>query len=231
MRARGAEDASSYARILARDPEEVAHLLDAISTGVTSFFRDPGLYTTIDARILPGLLSGPPSRTIRFWSAGCATGEEAYSLAALPAGRKNPPLPDRIRVLGTDVDTAAIATARKGEYPISSLRKIPVDVQRRLFTVLPEDGICRVSEKLRRYTTFRVDSLSRRPPASAFDLILCRNVLIYFDAALQEQIHQQFAQALRPGGFLALGRVERVVGPARKAFETFHARERIYRRI
>ena len=69
------------------------------------------------------------------------------------------------------------------------------------------------------------------PAAGAFDLILCRNVLIYFDPALQERIHQQFARALRPGGYLALGRVERVVGPARRSFQAEHARERIYRRI
>jgi len=231
MRARGAADQPAYCRLLGSDPDEIARLVEAISTGVTSFFRDPGLYTWIDGHILPALLEGRPGRTIRIWSAGCATGEETWSLAALAAGREKPPPDGRIRVLGTDVDRQAILAARRGEYPLAVLRQVPVDLQRRLLEIRREEGRCSVAQALRAYATFRVENLDRKPPAGAFDLVLCRNVLIYFDTVLQERIHEQFAAAIRPGGWLALGRVERVTGPARRSFEMVHARERIYRRI
>jgi two-component system CheB/CheR fusion protein len=231
MRARDAHDPAAYARLLARDADETAHLLGAISTSVTSFFRDPALYTYLDARVLPEILPAPPGRTVRIWSAGCATGEEAYSLAALVAGRDDPSRVHRLRVLGTDVDRHAISVARKGEYPFGALKRVPADLQRRWFSAAPGEDLCRVSRALKAYTSFRVESLDRKPPAGAFDLIFCRNVFIYFDPPLQERILQHFARALRPGGYLALGRVERVMGPAKRHFETVHAKERIYRKL
>lgn len=231
MRARGAAGSGDYARILARDEEEIGRLLGAISTKVTSFFRDPGLYTFLDARILPDILAAPRGRTVRFWSAGCATGEEAYSLAALVAPREPPRPVGHAHILGTDVDRTAIAAARRGEYPLSSLRRVPAEIQRRWFSVEREEGICRVSGDLKAYTTFRAESLLEPAPSGAFDLILCRNVFIYLEVPLQERILEQLARALRPGGYLALGRVERIAGPARASFEPVHVRERVYRRV
>jgi len=231
MRARQAGDLAAYARILARDGDEVASLLSAISTGVTSFFRDPGLYRFIEAKILPAILPTTPGRTIRLWSAGCATGEETWSLAALAASSVALPGAGGLRVVGTDVDRRAIAVARKGEYPLRALRRLPVDIQRRFFEADRARGVCRVTGGLRGFATFRVESLDRAAPAGAFDLVLCRNVLIYFDPLLQERIHGHLAAALRPGGYLALGRVERVVGRARSAFEIVNAKERVYRKL
>ncbi|HXI01742.1 MAG TPA: CheR family methyltransferase, partial [Candidatus Saccharimonadales bacterium] len=108
MRARGAADASAYARILSRDRDEVSLLLGALSTRVTSFFRDPGLYTCLQTLVFPEILALPGARTLRLWSAGCATGEEAYSLAAIVAALPDPPPAGRIRIIGTDVDRDAI---------------------------------------------------------------------------------------------------------------------------
>jgi len=230
MRARQATDSGLYARILSKDAEETGRLLGAISTKVTSFFRDPGLYTYLDARVLPELLRDAGARAVRIWSAGCATGEEAYSLAAMVAARDLAGRPE-IKILGTDVDRTAIAAARLGEYPLSALRRVPAEIQRRFFTRQPESGTCRVASALSSLTSFRVETLLAPPPAGSFDLVLCRNVFIYFEPALQQRILVQLASALRPGGFLALGRVERIVGPARSAFEAVHMRERVYRRI
>jgi chemotaxis methyl-accepting protein methylase len=231
MRARRAGDLEAYAKLLSRESDEVASLLSAISTGVTAFFRDPGLYRFLDAKVLPEVLSASRGRTIRFWSAGCATGEEAYSLAALAATSPALPAAGTLRVVGTDVDRRAIAVARKGEYPLQALRRLPAEIQKRCFEVAPGGGACRAGAALRGLTTFRVEGLDSPPPAGAYDLVLCRNVLIYFDPVLQERIHGRLAAALRPGGYLALGRVERVVGPARRAFEIVNARERVYRRV
>lgn len=231
IRARRAEGARGYANILASDPEEVGKLLAALSTKVTSFYRNPGLYTALDRRIVPDLLEAPKGRVLRFWSAGCATGQETWSLAAVAALHQPPPPEGRIRVLGTDVDRQAIAFARKASYPIAELRAVPAHVQRRFFAPVPGTGLVRIAGELSAFVRFREESLESPVPSGAYDLILCRNVLIYFDASLQQRVLQSLARALRPGGFLALGRVERVLGPAKAAFEVVNLRERIYRRI
>jgi len=231
IRALRADSPAEYARRLARSDEEIDRLVAALSTKVTSFYRNPTLYAYLDSTVLPEILSCRAARTIRLWSAGCATGEETYSLAALLARREPPPPEGRARVLGTDIDRSAIAAAKRGEYPITALRRLPAEIQRRWFSPARERGVCRVAPDLAAYVTFRVESLLKPPSAGGFDLILCRNVLIYFDPTLQQRILEQFAKGLRPGGYLALGRVERVVGPSRAAFEAVHLRERVYRKI
>jgi chemotaxis methyl-accepting protein methylase len=222
---------SEYARRLASDPDEVGRLLASLSTKVTSFFRNPGLYAYLERHVLPDLLAAPPGRTIRLWSAACATGEETYSLAAIAARHEPPPPEGRFRILGTDVDREAVAAARRGVYPVAALRTVPPEIQRRWFALQGAPGSVRVAAGLAAYVRFRVESLDAEPPAGAFDLILCRNVLIYFDPALQQRVLAQLARGLRPGGYLALGRVERVHGPARAAFEVVNLRERVYRRL
>jgi chemotaxis methyl-accepting protein methylase len=232
MRSRRAADASAYGRLLSVDPEEMRRLLAALSTKVTQFFRNPGLYAFLEHRILPEILdAASPGRTVRIWSAGCATGEEAWSLAAVvemgAVGSRVAP----VRVIGTDVDREAIAAARRGLYPIAALRAVPAEIQRKCFVVRADEGVCSPSRSLLSRARFRVESLLVEPPAGAFDLILCRNVLIYFEPALQQRILRQLAAALRPGGYLALGRVERAAGAARSAFEVVQMKERVYRRL
>ncbi len=150
------------------------------------------------------------------------------ALAALHAEERRA---GSLRVAGTDVDRRSIAVARRGEYPVAALRRLPAEIQRRFFEVAPGRDACRVRPALRSFVSFRIESLDAPPAAGAFDLILCRNVLIYFDVALQERIHGHLAAALRPGGYLALGRVERVVGRARQSFEIVNSKERVYRRV
>src|SRR5262245_19714252 len=123
MRARRASDVAAYTRMLAEEPAEVGRLLGALSTKVTGFFRNPGLYAYLDRRVLPEILDTPRGRTVRIWSAGCATGEEAWSLAALIAARE--PRPASARVIGTDIDRDAVGVARRAEYPARDLRAIP----------------------------------------------------------------------------------------------------------
>jgi chemotaxis methyl-accepting protein methylase len=231
IRSRRTEGIAGYAALLASDPEEVGKLVAALSTKVTSFFRNPGLYTALERRIVPDLLEAPKGRVLRFWSAGCATGQETWSVAAIAALHQPPPPEGRIRVLGTDVDRQAIAFAKRGSYPVSELRAVPAAMQRRFFTRVPGTGSVRVVDELAAFVRFREECLQSPAAAGAYDLILCRNVLIYFDASLQQRVLQSLARALRPGGFLALGRVERVSGPAKAAFEAVNLRERIYRRI
>ncbi len=231
IRALRAEGTEAYARLLASDPAEPGRLLAALSTKVTSFFRNPALYAYLERKVLPEILVAPPGRTVRLWSAGCATGEEAYSLAALLASRDPSAGPDRVRVIGTDVDREAVAAARRAEYPLAALRSVPAEIQRRWFVAHPARGVCRPADALQALVRFRLESLLVEPAARAFDLILCRNVLIYFEPVLQQRVIAQFAEGLRPGGYLALGRVERVAGSAKGAFEIVHVKERVYRRL
>ena len=232
MRARHVESAGAYSRILAGDAEEAGRLLAALSTKVTQFFRNPGLYAYLERRILPEILAAPsPGRVVRIWSAGCATGEEAWSLAAL-VEMLGPPGDNRhVRIIGTDVDMEAIGFAKRAIYPIESVRGAPVELLRRCFVPRPPGPMCSPSPDVRSRARFRLESLLVPPPAGAFDLILCRNVLIYFAPSVQQRVLGQFATALRPGGYLALGRVERVSGASRTAFEVVHLRERLYRRV
>jgi chemotaxis methyl-accepting protein methylase len=232
QRARRADGEAAYARLLGTDEAEISALLAALSTKVTQFFRNPGLYAFLSRRVLPDLLgTSSPGRTVRIWSAGCATGEEAWSLAALVEMAGDPPAPSAVRVIGTDVDREAVAKAKQAVYPIAALRRVPVEIQKRCFAVRAGSGTCSPLRSLQSRTLFRVESLLDPPAAGAFDLILCRNVLIYFEPALQHRILGHLAKALRPGGYLGLGRVERVAGTARASLEVVNVRERVYRRF
>jgi len=228
MRSQRCPDQASYARLLASQPEEAGLLLAALSIKVTSFFRNPGLYSFLARRVLPEILRTQRGRTTRIWSAGCATGEETYSLAALVADHTPRVDPDRVRVIGTDTDREAILAARRAVYPVAALRHVPAELQRRFFRAQLPHGTCRPAEEVLSLVRFRMESLLEEPPAGAFDLILCRNVLIYFEPSLQHRIFERFARALRPGGWLALGRVERLPGVARGAFEIVNVKERVY---
>jgi len=232
IRATRAESAGAYARLVANDPGEAGRLLAALSTKVTQFFRNPGLYAFLELHVVPEIFEGAVSgRTIRLWSAGCATGEEAWSLSALVEAEATKAPGASARVVGTDVDREAIAAARRAIYPRAAIHGLPSGMRRSCFVESGDGRHVSPAPSLRSRTRFRVESLLVPPAAGAFDLVLCRNVLIYYEPALQQKILGHMAAALRPGGFLALGRVERLAGEPRAAFEVVHVRERVYRRL
>src|SRR5262249_2136863 len=143
MRARAASDASAYVRLLLADPDEIGRLLGALSTKVTDFFRNPGLYGFLARSVVPEILAAaPPGRTVRLWSAGCSAGEEAWSLAAVVETTEPRERAPSVRVIGTDVDGEAVAAARRGWYPIAALRQVPASIQRSCFSVRPGAGTC-----------------------------------------------------------------------------------------
>ncbi len=232
MRACGARTYAEYLALLDRTPGEYERLSDALTINVTRFFRNPETWERLQRTYLPPLWdahSGP----LRFWSAGCASGEEAYTLAILGAelarARGNGDGLERVRVDGTDVDARCLERARAACYHADALVETPPDLVRRYFEL---DGAgYRVIEPVRRRVSLRRSDLSRDPPpARAYDLIVCRNVVIYFDRATQERLFRMFAELLVPGGLLLLGKVETLFGPARERLALLDARERIYRR-
>ena len=232
MRATGAHTYTQYASVLDRDSHEYERLLDALTINVTKLFRNWETYEAIGRSVVP-LLWARPENELVVWSAGCSSGEEAYSLAILfhqhaeSVGEVH--RLSRVRIIGTDIDRESLATAERGEYPESAFADTPPGIRSRYFSAT---WPARVDPAIRAMVTFeRRDLLNEPPPAFAFHLIACRNVIIYFDRVTQERLFEGFADRLRPGGHLVLGKVETLLGAARTMFGSVKGRERIFCRV
>ncbi len=219
-RAMPSSDAAGFLR-LATDPvwgrETVARLVDEVTVKETSFFRDRRQLDAIAWRPLLERAQATGARELRVWSAACATGQEAYTLAIL-ACEAFAPLDPPVRVLGTDIAASALEAALAGRYRDRLLRGVDEDIRRRYFE---EDGDrVIVGERARQLVDFRPHNLARDPVPplgeGPFDLILCRNVLIYFDGETVERVIEGLEGALRPGGMLILGSADTLCGTARR---------------
>ncbi|MGD0861132.1 MAG: CheR family methyltransferase [Candidatus Limnocylindrales bacterium] len=231
MKATSRPTLAGYAAYLESDPEEYARLVNSLLIKVTEFFRDPKLFEYLRGDVLPALIAEArrDQRELRIWSAGCSTGEEAYSLAIIVAEALGEELPwPAVRIFATDIDREAIAFARRGIYPPAALKGLPAGARDRYF--VKSDGGYEVAKQLRALTVFGEHDLGERAPFPRIDLLLCRNVLIYFTAPMQRVALETFAFSLRPGGRLALGTSETVMALP-EPFEEEHARLRVYRRL
>jgi chemotaxis protein methyltransferase CheR len=232
MRACGAQSYAEYQELLDRDSAEYQRLKDVITINVTSFYRNAETWNLVRRRVLPELFGGDWPE-VRAWSAGCSSGEEPYTLAMLMAeyldtqGRAE--RLDLVTVDATDIDRQSLARAHEGCYPRESLADVPDGLAGRYFET--HGAECRVIERVRRRVVVRSSDLCIDPaPGRNYQLIVCRNVVIYFQRATQERIFQTFVDALAPGGFLVLGKVESLFGRARDSLTLLDPRERIYRR-
>lgn len=205
-------DLPSYVLFMQQNPDETYALLKDLLISVTNFFRDKKAFEIIENDILPLLLKGKTSENqLRIWVAGCATGEEAYSLAILCA-EKTAGLIDgsKVQIFATDIDEAAISQAREGLYSINDLADVSPERLRRFFT---KDGDAyRIRREVRETVMFAVHNFLKDPPFSHLDVISCRNVMIYLNHVAQERVAETFHFALNPGGFLFLGSSESVDG-------------------
>ncbi|HTL38157.1 MAG TPA: protein-glutamate O-methyltransferase CheR [Kofleriaceae bacterium] len=231
MRARGVHTFGDYARILDVDATEYERLLDVLTINVTKLFRNWEVYASVGANVVPELWQRETD-AIRVWSAGCSAGQEPYSLAVLfhRHASANGMLAQigRVDIVGTDIDRQSLEHAERGEFAESDFSDTPEDLRRRYFSASPPFTI---SEAIRDLVRFeRRDLLTEPSPAGLCDLIVCRNVLIYFDRETQERIFEKFYEALSPNGFLVLGKVETLLGRTRARFSVVDARERIFRR-
>lgn len=230
MRAKGVLTYEAYAKVLDTDATEYERLLDALTINVTKLFRNWETYAALAAQVIPPLWS-LPAPVIRVWSAGCSSGEEPYSVATL-FHRHATQLGAsalRVRVLGTDIDRDSLDAAARGAYEEAAFADTPSDLRARYFgNVAPYA----VSSEVRPLVTFeRRDLVGEGSPDGSFHLIACRNVLIYFDRATQEALFEKFHDALHPGGYLVLGKVETLLGPIRNRFAPVDSRERIFRKL
>jgi chemotaxis protein methyltransferase CheR len=230
MRVKGASSFHEYGSILDQDPLEYERLIATLTINVSKFFRNPQTYASIAAKVLPEL-SGRSTPLVRVWSAGCASGEEAFSLAVLchqhATAQREPK--SRFEIIGTDVDADAIAAARRGRYAQGAFTETAPAVREMYFPI--SDGAHTPSPEIRRLVSFqRADLLDAATPVSRVNLIVCRNVIIYFTRPTQEWLFERFHEVLLPGGFLVLGKVETLLGKSRGMFESVGPRERIFRR-
>ena len=232
MRACGVHTYADYQALLERSPLEYDRLRDALTINVTRFYRNPETWNLLRRDILPGVCA-PGRHEIRIWSAGCSSGEEAYTLAILAAehfdGAGRSTDLRRLWVDATDVDRLSLERARSARYRPESLVEMPAELIRRYFEPVPPETqvVPRVRERV---DVRRLDLSGGRPLRRDYHLIACRNVLIYFDRPMQERLFQLFTDSLLPGGYLVLGKVEGLVGPVRDRLQLVDARERIYRR-
>jgi two-component system CheB/CheR fusion protein len=220
---------SDYLEVLRRDPAELDVVYQDLLIGVTSFFRDPAIFAELRAVVFPALFeSRKDDEPIRVWVAGCSGGEESYSIAiALIEYMQETGLEAPVQIFGTDLSEHAVARARAGRYPESISEQVSRERLSKFF--VPDRSGYRIAKFVRELCIFSRQNITRDPPFSRIDLISCRNVLIYFEPALQRKVFSTFHYALKPHGVLVLGTAESP-GPASELFHPISKRHRIYSR-
>ena len=233
MRACGVHTYADYLGELDKRPDELDRLLDTLTINVTKFYRNPETWSWLERNLLTALVSARKGR-VRVWSAGCASGEEPYTIAMVlaqacaAAGRED--WIDDVRIDATDIDRESLDRARAARYNERVFSETPpLLVQRYCRRLGPEEF--EVDSRLRAVVSIRRLDLLREPPiVPQYDLIFCRNVVIYFDRRTQERLMGIFFDALIPGGHLVLGKVETIFGPIRDRLALVEPRERVYRK-
>ena len=226
-------DLAAYYNFLQGHPDETKALLGDMLIGVTNFFRDREAFEALERDVIPNLVksledSVPHREEVRIWSAGCSTGEEAYSLAMLVAEQLALDASGaKMQVFATDIDERAITHGRNGVYPEAIITDVPPPRLRQYFAK-EKNQHYRVRKEIREKVLFAKHSLLADPPFSQIDLIVCRNLLIYLDREVQRDILQMFHFALRPGGYLFLGSSESADG-CLDLFVPVDKRNRIFR--
>jgi two-component system CheB/CheR fusion protein len=219
-----------YVARIEQEPKELDTLITSMFIKVTRFFRDEDIWAFLKERVLPELLASPrPTQSLRIWCAGCATGEEAFSIAMLVAEALGPSIGSwDVKIFGTDVDEAAIAFARRATYSAHQMDGVSTDRVNRWFVPAPEGYAIR--KEIRRLVVFGVNNLVSDAPISRLDLVLCRNVFIYLDSELQKRVIMRFHYALRHEGVLVLGRSELIAAVSR-VYQPLDLSRRTYRKV
>lgn len=207
-----------YDHLIERDPEgeELVRMVNALTTNKTEFFREAHHFALLRTEILERRAAGHGPRRLRIWSAGCSSGEEAYSIAFTVLAGLAGAVGWDVRILASDIDTDVLARAERGVYLAERAAGVPAALRERYFRRGRggNEGLVRVRPEAARLVTFRRINLRDEPwpIRAAFDAIFCRNVLIYFDRALQQEVVRRLVAHLQPGGYLFLGHSESLLG-------------------
>jgi len=232
LRAAGLDSYREYSHLLDEDPGEYTRLVEALTINVSDFFRDKPVFDYFIGRVAPELLRRKVARhqhLVRVWSAGCATGEEPYSIAMILSqeAEKTADYSFNLSVYATDIDAQSMEKAVKGTYPNKELASIPAAYRR---WCIEGDGSFSMHPSIRRMVKFRRLDLFADTPIAAVDVIFCRNVFIYFNRAQQERIFETFYSSLNKGGYLIIGKSEKLAAGFARMFEPLSSREKVYRR-
>jgi two-component system, chemotaxis family, CheB/CheR fusion protein len=230
MQAVGADSYLGYLDHLEVDPEEFTHLFNTILINVTSFFRDPPAWEYIGAEILPRLAADKRAdEPIRVWSAGCASGEEAYTLAMAIAEALGPEaVKERVKIYATDIDEDALNQARQARYTAKQVEAVPPELLERYFERNGQGYV--FSKELRRSVIFGRHDLIQDAPISRIDLLVCRNTLMYLNSDTQSHVLARFSFALREGGYLFLGKAEMLLAHT-NLFTSVDLKRRVFRKV
>lgn len=229
MRAVGCEKIEEYMKILSKDKEEVLKLLRLITIQVSQFFRNPGVYKAIDAIILPALFQKSEEESL-IWSAGCAEGEEPYSLAILLLERHSQKLKHHpVRIIATDVNEESIRIAKEGRYIRKRVTLVDDSLLRRYFRC--RDNVYELKDIVRVIVEFRCSDILQEKGIEQADVVMLRNLLIYFDKEKQDKILKKIDKTLKSRGFLVLGKSETIPLWMRVSYQAVAFRERIYRKL
>ncbi|HLP52894.1 MAG TPA: chemotaxis protein CheB, partial [Chitinophagales bacterium] len=203
----GLNSLNKYVKYIEKNQTEIEELFYSVLIGVTSFFREPAVFKALEKHLSAVIDAKENNMPVRIWLPGCATGEEAYTIAIIVAGllkKKKRALP--VQIFGTDINEHALNFARKGVYTNKALQYVPQDKLKEYF--VPNNECAEVSKSLRSMVLFSRHDLTHNPPFLKLDLIICRNLLIYFNSKLQEYVFPVFFSALAPKGILLLGKSE-----------------------
>lgn len=227
IRSLGCKTAEDYLQLLIERESEQEELIEALTIHVSQFFRNPTTFARLEETVLPELIRKRRGEgEVRIWSVGCAGGEEPYSVALLCDELCGPH--DQVSILGTDVSADILKRARKGLYEAHRLVEVPEPVLAEYFAL---EGVrYQLSSRIRAKVRFFRHNILQDRPFHRVDLILCRNMLIYFSRQEQERILASLANALVPGGLLVLGRAETLISESREFFHCIDPAERIYRK-
>jgi chemotaxis protein methyltransferase CheR len=231
LRATNTKSYKEYVELLQSDRNEYPELMETLTVNVTNFFRNPEVYDIVEKEVLPAIIKSKSSglRSIRIWSAGCSIGVEAYSIAMLLNHLLGKDFNKyNIKITGTDIDKESLLKAQSGIYSGAEMKDVRPAFLKKYFT--QEDGKYMVSDEIKKLTQFKKQDLISGPKMSGFDAVFCRNVTIYFQKELQEQLYMDFYNALGKEGFFVMGKTETLIGPSKDKFKPYNSKERIYQK-
>ncbi len=217
-----------YQDVLSLRPDEFTTLFNTILINVTGFFRDPEAWTAMRDVVVPSLVDASDGAPVRIWSAGCASGQEAYSMAMVLHDRLGADFRERVKIYATDVDDQALEQARQASYPERATADVPEPFRERYFESV--NGRRVITNELRRNVIFGRNDLTVDAPISRIDVLLCRNTLMYFNAETQSRVLNRLGFALRPDGVLFLGRAEMLLNHS-DVFQAVDLKRRFFRKI
>lgn len=232
MRVHGIDKYAEYSSLLNKDRNECDELMRDLTINVTQFFRDIPVFKVIEEELLPMLIYRKVttnSSSIRIWSAGCSSGEEPYSMAIIMRDLLGEQFDSfHTTIIGSDIDEESLVAAREGSYLPRQMVNVPKEYLEKYFSF---DGqMHKIAPEIKEMVEFKNVDLFTSTAGTGFDVILCRNVVIYFTKEMQERLYMKFYKALNPDGYFIMGNTETLVGEATKHLISMKSRERVYQK-